>query len=378
MKIGFIFDTPLHLLDVFQRTMTDAENSVCFLAIELAKLGHDVTVFSQTTNTNSAFNVRCLNMSIVDGALNLNKAILETDFNVLIIVNNSPDFITSLKQSLPYKVKMLLWLDLDYTDQNLQLLDNSDVAKQVDALVCVSNWQRSRILAKYSIPKEKVAVRYYAITPFFQDLFTDGKEFVETKSKTPLIAYTGNPLGGLEIMLHSFGDIMNNYPTSELNIFSNLDVKDNNKYTYEALTELTNITKGVKYFGSVPKAKLAAMLRTHSMCAYPSTIEEVSNVNLMEAMAAGLYVVTSNIGGLPEYCTEHGKCVPVANLKSDSLDSFIGQALGICQSQLHTPSAFYDYCYKQSVDMNKKHTWAVRAREWVKMLNIILGVNVNK
>jgi hypothetical protein len=85
-------------------------------------------------------------------------------------------------------------------------------------------------------------------------------------------------------------------------------------------------------------------------------------------MAAGLYVVTSNLGALPEYCTEHGKCILDKNLRSDTLDSFIGQVLAICQSQTNAASSFFDYCYKQSVDMNKKHTWRVRAREWIHLL----------
>jgi glycosyltransferase involved in cell wall biosynthesis len=56
----------------------------------------------------------------------------------------------------------------------------------------------------------------------------------------------------------------------------------------------------VVYRGSIPNSELRAELPTFDILAYPNTFEETSCIAVIEALSAGLRVVTSNLGALPE------------------------------------------------------------------------------
>src|SRR5205085_11659760 len=64
------------------------------------------------------------------------------------------------------------------------------------------------------------------------------------------------------------------------------------------------------YRGSVPQTELAKSLRRASVLAYPNTFAETGCIAAMEALAAGLLVVSSDLGALPETCEGWGRLVP--------------------------------------------------------------------
>lgn len=47
MKLGFVYNAPCNILDVLQNPHDDASAYICYLAMQLAKIGNDVTIFSQ-------------------------------------------------------------------------------------------------------------------------------------------------------------------------------------------------------------------------------------------------------------------------------------------------------------------------------------------
>ena len=82
-----------------------------------------------------------------------------------------------------------------------QDLNDTSVVEALDGIICVSDWQRVKLLRNFDIPRDKVAVRFHAISPFFEELYFDGKEFIHYKPKDPQFAFIANPLEGLDILL---------------------------------------------------------------------------------------------------------------------------------------------------------------------------------
>jgi len=369
VKIGFIFNTPFHILSVVEQAVSDATTAVSFLAIELAKLGHDVTVFSDNDGPAKTLGVRCCNISIRDRTLNLDSTILEPDFEVLIFKNDSPEFIISVKNSLPYKPKIYLWTSFDYNQTANNGLYSADIVTELDGIICVSEWQRKRLRSKLQINGEKLWVQRYAISPVYENLFANAKNFIATSSKVPSIAYTATQLDGLDLLLDLLDDVTNNYARATLSIYADLSSSPD-------LTAQCKTHKAINIVANLTGKQLAEHLKIHTILACPGLEEQTSNIALTEAMAAGLYVVTSRSGAISEYCYGHGKQIAEDELCSDSLSSFVGQLLSICQTQMHSSDAFYDYCYKQILEINKKHTYRARAREWVDMLSTLIKVDI--
>ena len=59
-------------------------------------------------------------------------------------------------------------------------------------------------------------------------------------------------------------------------------------------------TEGIVYRGSIDNNQLREELPNFDILAYPCTFEETSCIAVIEALSAGLNVVTSNLGALPE------------------------------------------------------------------------------
>jgi glycosyltransferase involved in cell wall biosynthesis len=80
----------------------------------------------------------------------------------------------------------------------------------------------------------------------------------------------------------------------------------------------------------------------------------------MEAMAAGCYIVTSNLGALPETVHGFGKLIDVTGDWQEYGNTFIREVVNF----LINPKDLS----KQVAFANKNYTWKVRAKEWEKWI----------
>lgn len=368
MKLALIYISKFHLLSAFQVTVSDSEAAISYLAIELARLGHDVTLFSDTDDRIGACNVRCRKINITDKVLSFDKAILEKDYDALIFKNASPEFMLSVAKALPYEPKVYLWTIFDKDAPiNKGLGDPKQIA-QIAGIMCVSDWQRDRLLSVCKIPLNKMHTLKYAISPFFQDLFVDPKEFANAKSHDPTLAYTDPSLENLKLMFDAFADVRRQYNGATLSVYSGLHKYGAEDDQIQKLYPITREIRGIYHIGSLSNIQLAAALRYKTILLLPTTVAKTYNVEILEAMAAGVYVLTTNAGALTEYGHNQSKNISLDDLELDDLNGYVSQTLTICQTQAHSFQAFADYCYKQVQEINQKHTWRVRARELIYLL----------
>ncbi|MER2072031.1 MAG: glycosyltransferase [Psychrobacillus sp.] len=102
---------------------------------------------------------------------------------------------------------------------------------------------------------------------------------------------------GIADLVKGFAMFHKEYPNSELLITGD----GPQRQEYEQLADELGISSVTTFTGKVPNTEVPAIIRSMSIFAVPSTEDSESfGVAAVEAMACGVPVVVSNVGGLPE------------------------------------------------------------------------------
>jgi glycosyltransferase involved in cell wall biosynthesis len=335
-----------------------SQSALCYLSVELAKIGHDVTVMTGTGHPGKVSGVECINISNANGWFFRNH-----EFDVVIVLNAGGR--SALRSVLPPSTKLLLWAHLETAQPSAQRLAWPEVSNRWDNIVCVSDYQRKTYLDAFKLAPERLAVIRNAIAPSFERLFRSSSDLHRAKSGPLTLAYTSTPYRGLHLLAGIFPEIRRSHPEAKLNVYSSMAVYQQldtveHKRVYDAL----KATDGVEYVGALPQPDLAQRLATSHVLAYPNTFPEMHSIAVMEALAAGLRVVTSDYAGLPEGTDGFADLV---HLDHGDMQGYVREytrALGLTCSTDGDAGDLYD----QVAYMNRHHTWSVRARQWSEFL----------
>ncbi len=345
VKIGFIYYSPCDFTATIENPDNVATAAVCFTAIQLAKSGHSVTVFSTSPNQD-LHKVRCRKIEIKDRSLSLDPALAEKDYDALIFKNTTAEFVVGIKQFLSSDAKIFLWTNFAAEDPANSGLKSYETIKQINSVVCVSDWQRISFYEAFDIPRTQLATVPYAIAPQYENLYPNGKEFLRIKSTTPHIAYLTDVNDGLDIILDSFNDITDNFNNVVLGIFA--PIQD------PALKHKLENSKNIRLYPPQTLPQRIEALRDYTIFVKPSTRPTTYAVDIIETMAAGLYTISSDVAANHDYCFDLGTRIKAADLRANSLDNFVSAILSVCQAQVHRSGDFYNVCFKQVLEMNKK------------------------
>ena len=345
-----------------ERPLGGSQSALCYLSAELAQRGHRVTLITGAARPGKVLGVWCC------AAARVPAEVFEQPRDALIVLNGPADVATRLRGKLHPDTPLVLWTQHAADQPAVKGLSHGSVRSDWDALVAVSGWHRDTLIKRFDLDPTRVMTLRNAIAPRFESLFADEAHLRCEKAGPPVLTYTSTPFRGLAVLIEAFPELRKFDPALTLRVFSSMQVYQHSaeRDAYAALYARCRETNGVDYRGSIPQPELAAELRSATALAYPSTFAETSCIAVMEALAAGLLVVTTDLGALGETSLGYGVLAPPLGDESRTVFAArYGQVLRhALAARSRAPAEYFAERWEQVQAVNSLGTWRVRAREW--------------
>ena len=160
-------------------------------------------------------------------------------------------------------------------------------------------------------------------------------------------------------------------PLITLDVYSSTEVYGKSFYEqtdheYHDLYDQAKQLPNVNYIGYKPNEYIKENLKNYDVYVYPSIWEETFCISALEAMAAGLYCVTTNYGALYETCAEFPMYIPYSN-NYQSLARKFAQGIEVAAQSLEAPG-IQDHLKMQRDYVNRFYNWNVKSISWTRFL----------
>jgi glycosyltransferase involved in cell wall biosynthesis len=275
------------------------------------------------------------------------------------------DLLERLRPQCDPETRFLIWTGHAYNQPSMAPLAQAAQRDPWDGFVMVSNWQARTYAEVFGISPAKLTVLRNAVSPAFENLLPmEGP--APARPWPPVLAYTSTPFRGLDRLLEAFPLIRRAVPGTRLKVFSDMSVYfvDSGQDQFQGLYQRCRDLEGVEYVGALDQPRLAQELKEVSYLSYPNTFAETSCIAVMEALAAGCRVVTSELGALPETLEGLGRLVPA------SLDphTHVRQFAAALVEEIAAGPLPAQRLHAQVERINCSGTWQARARQWEEFL----------
>ena len=334
-----------------------SESGIVYLARELARCGHDVTVYCNTPSRSGTASKRPLPEGEAEyrhyHEFFADYTLLPWD--VLISFRSFDPFL--LGRVAP---RMIYWTG-DASDQAvLEHLEHPALQENIDLIFCVSNWHRRSFIDTFHLPSEKVVATRNGFCP---ELISHAAARDWSRG-----AYSSTPARGLEILLKMFPHMRSSVPGLELDVFSSMKVygwtPEADQNAFGAIYE-TARQPGVNLHGGVAQSVLLKHLGTTGLFLYPNTFAETSCIAAIEAQASGCVVVTSALAALNE-TVQNGKTGVC--LQGDPASAhYQREFITTVTSLLRNPARLAEFSHAAIRRAFQYYAWAGIASEWTEI-----------
>jgi len=270
----------------------------------------------------------------------------------------------------------ILWQHLNYDQPNVKLMQDRKFVDSIDYFIYVSHWQYNRFREVYKIPEYKSFVIKNA-THAFEPVKKESLMITSDKIK---LLYTSTPWRGLIILLKAIEILNKTRDDFEVDIYSSTKIygskfDENEKDKFTDLFDKCKNTKNVNYHGYTFNGEIRRAVEKAHIYAYPSIFEETSCLAVIEAMAAGCHVVTTNYGALPETCGEFATMIEFDSSGQNLIERYAETLNSVIDN-------YKNNLYKDDLEMqikyyNKNYSWETRIQEWINFLNYVRRKKTN-
>ena len=262
----------------------------------------------------------------------------------------------------PNKVN-ILWQKNSWDQPNLQeFFGNKAKHKEYDWYVFNSHWNYEKFRYFFDIPTERSVVIKNGTNNF-------PKRKVYKKGEPIKILHHNTPWRGLNVVLRAMQEIKN--PNIILDVYSSTQVygdafKKYNDDQFKPLYEQAQQLPNVNYIGYKPNEYILEHMTDYDLYVYPSVFEETSCVSALEALAAGVHVITNNFGALYETCAEWPVYVTY-NTNYEAMARDTAAAIEVAASYLHE-DFIQDHLEEQQKFYKRFYNWQKKGMEWESFL----------
>ena len=277
--------------------------------------------------------------------------------------------------SVPEKIPLhptkpnILWQQNSYDQPNLApWFKDKNNHKKYDWYVFNSHWCYEKFRMMFDIPTSKCLVIKNAIDKI------EPRKLEHTKGDPVKLIYTSTPWRGLNVLLAAMQLVKNT--SVHLDVYSSTQVygdqfKSANDKQFQELYEQAKALHNVSYIGYKPNEFIKDNLKNYHMFIYPNIWEETSCIAAIEAMAAGLYCVTTDYGALFETGAEFITYVP---FEKDyiRLAHTIASVIDVAADRLGDDGV-KDHLKMQIEYTNKFYSWDLRKSIWNRFLQGVIN-----
>ena len=286
------------------KSLGGSETAAYYIARELAKRGHRITLFTNDQAEGFFDGVKYLWAGNITEhtplGVHFHFYASNTPCDVLLLQRQPGAFVHRFQSKLN-----ISWL------HDLALHRQRPLASaglwNIDAIFCVSEWHKNQVCEVYGFDKKLIRTVTNGVD---LNLYTGAINYKLPKLKDEIsLIYSSRPERGLEHHIRP-GGIMDRLWEIDKRFRLYVCNYENNPpqlaemYAafYERIEQMPNVTA----LGNLTKQQLADVMRQCDVLVYPTEFEEVSCITAMEAMAAGLPFISSEVAALPETCKGSG------------------------------------------------------------------------
>ena len=175
-------------------------------------------------------------------------------------------------------------------------------ARRADSVVFVSEWSRQAMSPALGVSPEKSVVIYHGVDDTFRGASVDGGRPEETR-RYLLVVSAVLEHKNLPRLVQAYADLARSLDGGLDLVIAGSVGSVKLRRSLERLLEDRGLLANVRFLDSVSSEALSTLYRQAELLAFPS-LEETFGLPLIEAMASGLPVVTSNVSAMPEICAD--------------------------------------------------------------------------
>ncbi len=321
MKLAFIYAKRFSIYppDYLDRGLGGTESLFVLLTKELARIGHEVTVYANTYKEGVYHGVRWKNIWRTEDD--------ETVYDSKIVLRYLEAFNYPLKTR-----KTILWShDNFYNDKKIHSLFNKGL---LDKIVVVSKFHKNLTINSLNLTRDTKKV--VEIPNFFDNYLYD--KFKNEKKERYKCIYCSVPIRGLQYLIKIWDEISKILPEAKLYVTSDMTLwgstKQDDMHVMNDLYLLISGRKNVFRLGNIPKEEVAYHQATSELMLYPTDFDELFCISALECLYVETPVISTYRSGLIERVQgENGKLIRGNSSDSHYQDEFLETTLSLLQDR---------------------------------------------